>query len=489
MTVCSRAKLNAHACRDASRRVASCAAGLAVAVPLDSARPPNTEGQMGRARLSPMRKPTCQRLTFHSEDFHSLTHYLFRYPAKFHPPVARALVERFTSPGDTILDPFCGSGTLLVEALVLGRNAIGSDVDPVAAFVSRVKTHRLSQQLLGRHADCLLSKLTEVRRPNSEYVRRQFQDLSERTYREVVKSENLAVPPIPNLCHWFRRYVVVDLARITRIIQSLDLPTTHRDFFMLTLASIIRNASNADPVPISGLEVTSHMRRKDAQGRIINPFALFDRALRRALEAMAEFASQLPRPSPQARVFSADATKLDQHLKQPADAVITSPPYHSAVDYYRRHTLEMYWLRLVRNHEDRISLRHRYIGQSRVSKRNPFVRDHSLTSSLAAKWECLLRREDPERADAFKHYVVAMRECLAAMAARLPSGRPAVLVVGKSAWNGTTIPTVDLFREIGEECYTVRKLFWYPLKNRYMSYSRHNGANIDTEYVIVLERR
>nr|MDQ4041145.1 site-specific DNA-methyltransferase [Actinomycetota bacterium] len=67
------------------------------------------------------------------------THYLFRYPAKFHPPVAQALLERYTEPGDCVLDCFCGSGTLLVEATVAGRSAVGSDVDPVAAFVSRVK--------------------------------------------------------------------------------------------------------------------------------------------------------------------------------------------------------------------------------------------------------------------------------------------------------------------------------------------------------------
>jgi predicted RNA methylase len=68
------------------------------------------------------------------------THYLFRYPAKFHPPVARALLERHTEPGDCVLDCFCGSGTLLVEAAITGRSAIGSDVDPVACGVRKVSS-------------------------------------------------------------------------------------------------------------------------------------------------------------------------------------------------------------------------------------------------------------------------------------------------------------------------------------------------------------
>jgi 23S rRNA G2445 N2-methylase RlmL len=71
-----------------------------------------------------------------------LTHYLFRYPAKFHPPVAAALIERFTEPGDVILDPFVGSGTALIEGAFLDRACFGVDVDPVAVAVAHGKTRR-----------------------------------------------------------------------------------------------------------------------------------------------------------------------------------------------------------------------------------------------------------------------------------------------------------------------------------------------------------
>lgn len=59
------------------------------------------------------------RFRFSEEPIDKLTHYLFRYPAKFHPPVAKALIDTFTRPGETILDPFCGSGTLALEATIL----------------------------------------------------------------------------------------------------------------------------------------------------------------------------------------------------------------------------------------------------------------------------------------------------------------------------------------------------------------------------------
>jgi hypothetical protein len=46
-----------------------------------------------------------------------LTHDLYRYPARFSPLFARAAIETFTEPGDTVLDPFAGGSTTLVEAL------------------------------------------------------------------------------------------------------------------------------------------------------------------------------------------------------------------------------------------------------------------------------------------------------------------------------------------------------------------------------------
>ena len=69
-----------------------------------------------------------------------LTHGFYRYPARFSPLFARAVIEQFTKPGDVILDPFMGGGTTLVEARVSGRRAIGVDINALAVFVARVKT-------------------------------------------------------------------------------------------------------------------------------------------------------------------------------------------------------------------------------------------------------------------------------------------------------------------------------------------------------------
>lgn len=107
---------------------------------------------------------------------------------------------------------------------------------------------------------------------------------------------------------------------------------------------------------------------------------------------------------------------------------------------------------------------------------------------LAAKWEKKIRAEHPKRAGDFRHYVTAMSRVFDQLAPRMSSGSPAVFVVGKSQWNGDVIPTERLFTEMSADQFALDEVLSYPIKNRYMSYTRHNQASIDREYVVVLRR-
>lgn len=292
-------------------------------------------------------------LEFSANDTKRASHYLFRYPAKFHPPVARELLERFTVPGGTVLDPFCGSGTLLVEAAMLGRHAVGVDVDPLAVFVSRAKTSLINLAELTHVAKGLLRRLAKYRRAAVEYDRLTFADLRPRQLQAELLRHHAVIPAIPNIQHWFRNYVCVDLANTRAAIYRTRCSPAVKDLLVLSFGAIIRAASNADPVPVSGLEVTAHMRRLEARGRRIDPFTLFEQRLRRCMRAIDEYQQHaIAAPT----VLQGDATRLFETWATPVDAVITSPPYHNAVDYYRRHTLEMYWLNLVTTRDDRLAL-------------------------------------------------------------------------------------------------------------------------------------
>lgn len=73
-----------------------------------------------------------------------LTHTFYRYPARFSPTFARAAIQAYSEPGDIVLDPFMGGGTTIIEAMVLGRRAIGSDINELSTFLTEVKVASLT---------------------------------------------------------------------------------------------------------------------------------------------------------------------------------------------------------------------------------------------------------------------------------------------------------------------------------------------------------
>lgn len=87
--------------------------------------------QNARARLITAARDT--------EPVRGLTHGFYKYPARFSPAFARAVIETFTKTGQLVLDPHVGGGTSVVEALALGREAVGVDISALAEFVARVK--------------------------------------------------------------------------------------------------------------------------------------------------------------------------------------------------------------------------------------------------------------------------------------------------------------------------------------------------------------
>ncbi len=148
----------------------------------------------------------------------------------------------------------------------------------------------------------------------------------------------------------------------------------------------------------------------------------------------------------------------------------------------------MFWLGITKTQADRLCLLPRYIDRSIVPQSHPYLTNKNHLGPLATDWESEIRSFDKKRADTFKHYVVAMRRVLEQLSKVLEGESQAIFIVGHSQWNGNMIPTADLFTELSSDWFDTVEHFWYPIKNRYMSYSRHNGANIDKEYVLVFRR-
>ncbi len=425
----------------------------------------------------------------------SYTHYLFRFPAKFHAPIIKWVLAHFVPKGGLVLDPYNGSGTLQVEALAGGYNSIGLDIDLVATYIAQVKTTPLPPANLKRTLSIILKGFTPYRRPTQEYESRMFKDLSEEEFS--AGQRGLEIPKIPNIEHWFRRYVIIDLANMRKVIEEADLPTQTRMFFLGVFASIIRRSSNADPVPVSGLEYTKEMKRRDEEGRYINPFDFFEEQASKEIKGMEELWESVEKPpknwaiikhgSVQNLVVELNNIRKQHNLTEAIDAVVTSPPYCSAVDYHTRHKLEAYWLRLVQDQNEYLQQYHHYIGRRRILA----VDRNGYSPFGISELDTLvnnLRRGREDRAASMHSYFISLEQNFAQVAQVLRPGGTFVVTIGNSQTGEYEIDTHSFAKHLACKYFRFRMEFSYELRNRYMRYTRHNGANIDKEWVMVFDK-
>ena len=95
-------------------------------------------------------------------DTQYLTHNIHRYSGKFIPQIAQKAIQLLTNPGDTILDSYMGSGTTLLEAQLLNRNAIGIDLNPLAVLISQVKNLQVSEDAIDDISTVLIPYVSDL---------------------------------------------------------------------------------------------------------------------------------------------------------------------------------------------------------------------------------------------------------------------------------------------------------------------------------------
>ena len=401
-------------------------------------------------------------------DFHRLSHYLFRYPAKFHPPVAAFLVESFSKRGDRILDPFCGSGTLLVEGAIAGRHVVGVDIDPVAIFVARIKSTPLSSDRTRKELRHFLEQIPHIL---------------------LTRRRGHWAPDIPNINHWFEPHVLRHISALRWHIGACLDTKQAREIAECAFLSCIRGWSNADPVPVSGLEVTRHIKEKRKNGFFPDVRRQYGNVLSRTVASIEDYSRQLESRAFVPVAANSDAERFLRRTRKVYDSLMTSPPYLTAVDYYRRHTLEMFWHDPKMDQAERMRSKRLYIGQYQVTAS---MTDLAETIELNPRTERLalkIEDRDEQRARAFRHYFSSMKKIFSAASYRVKKGGRIVVVIGNGRVGGEVIPTGRLLAEEFSGFATLKQIITYPLRNRYMTYRRRNQANIEQEQILLFRNR
>ena len=265
----------------------------------------------------------------HVHGFHS-------YPARLHPETARRLVEGFSPPGGRVLDPFCGSGTVLVEARQVGRQAFGIDANPLAVELASLKSRGSSPEFLERllgaaatviaHADTRrLQKLGPTRKYGT-------------ADREV-----------------YDAHVLLELDGLRDGIFRVKDSEVRRALLLVLSAALTKVSKKVgDTAP------------RTQPKRLAGGFTIrfFETKAKDLATRLAAYAALLPPDAPEPKCAVGDARDLS--LIEPAslDLIVSSPPYPGVYDYFDHHELRLRWLGLdeTRFQVDEIGARRRLSG-------------------------------------------------------------------------------------------------------------------------------
>ncbi len=239
------------------------------------------------------------------------------YPARMHPTTAARLVALAAPVGARVLDPFCGSGTVLVEALASGRQAVGTDLNPLAARLSRLKVRDLA-------ADARALLVAEAGRARAVADQR----------RKARVGSSIRYPDED--VELFEPHVLLELDSLRVGIDAAEKST--REPLMLVLSSLLTKVSRQQ-----GDTSAARAPRRLAAGYTAK---LFARKTEELAERLAALDARVPRPRAEVRVAVDDATALDTVASASVDAVVTSPPYVATYDYASHHTARLRWLGL-----------------------------------------------------------------------------------------------------------------------------------------------
>ena len=296
----------------------------------------------------------------HDPDKHSLTHGFHTYAGGLHPGTARQLVASLTRPGQTLLDPFCGAGTVLVEARLHGLVGTGIDINPIALWIASARTEAPTEPARERFLASALA-------------------IAERS-EERVRSRVPATAPLPRheIGYW-DSHVLIELAGLRQEILEEPNKALRESLFVVfssLLIKVSRQRADTDDEAI---------QRRIRKGL---PTELFLRKARELGERWAHFEEALAEGTdggPPA-LIRADVRDLPNRFGRGTfDQVITSPPYGGTYDYVDHQARRYAWWGLdPREFEGEEIGARRAMGRHAPPKRSEATWDREMRQAMSA---------------------------------------------------------------------------------------------------------
>jgi hypothetical protein len=352
------------------------------------------------------------------------SHSIYPYPARLLRQIPRFFLRcaQLVSPGDLVLDPFCGSGTVLVEARAANLNGWGIDSNPFARLLTEVKTTPLGRPAMARGV--------------------------EEVTRQAKASRAEMIPDVVNVDLWFSPIAKTTLGRLQRAISRADLPETVRSYLFVCLAVTAEKSSLRDqriPVPV---------RRKDWQAisdaqsapEIWSRFETASNHIGRCVASVPlnKAIRTIVRGDDASQAHAVFEKSLADKLSPPR-LIVTSPPYGAAQKYIRSCSLSLGWTNLAKPGE-LAGLEQNMIGKEHVhqSARS----DLTVPSTELEQVISRVSSSDALRAAIYAEYFRSMDQAIRELVSLLAPDGHLVLVAGTNTVSGQVLHTHRHLRDM-----------------------------------------
>lgn len=402
---------------------------------------------------------------FRNVDTKEYTHCFHTYPAMMIPQIARKLLEKYGTHGGWLLDPYCGTGTSLIEASLFGMHSVGCDINPLVRLIATAKSTPICLPTL----DKTLNILNEV--------------LFQIEFRGGPIPE-APVPAVLNLDYWFSEAVINRLAYLRQWISNVT-DEKIRNFLRTTFSETVREVSYTR----NGEFKLYRMSPKQLQAFKPDVFSVFHKKIARNRRGLAAFLEK--RKNVEVAVSSANTVQGERPTPHPPggyNLVITSPPYgdsHTTVAYGQFSRLAAEWLGFPNARKiDKLAM-----GGYRA---NGVLMDSPVTAAIEK-----IKSVDEKRAREVSAFYIDLQRSINLVAQALSPEATICYVVGNRRVKAVTLPTdefvVAAFAQHGFKHKTtiIRNIpnKRMPKKNSPSNVAGQTSTTMHQEYIVVCQRK
>ena len=405
-------------------------------------------------------------------------HGLHEYKGKFNPQVVRALLNIFgVQPGQRVFDPFCGSGTTLVECAHLGAQGFGTDINPLAVMIARAKLQALCTPV--------------------GHLKNAHTHLMERLKRSKGPTDHTADNPRTRyLASWFDADVLRDIERVR--LEVLHSAGDLGPVFLVVASNLLRDYSQQDPHDLRTRRRSSPLPAKPFTDAFLDAVPLL---LGHIESVQAVLGTELP--TGDVRLGDVTQTSAIDPGRERFDAAVTSPPYVMALPYIDTQRLSLAWLELCEPGE-LLKLESELVGSREMRGRARRDLQDQLEANAAdlpaAQAQlCVRLHQGLSDDDGFRRqavpkllyrYFAAMKASFGVIGAAMRVGAPFALIVGH---NRTTIGGTQYEIDTPQHLTSLAASEGWALDQRvplqtYQRYGYHMSNAVAAETLVVLRK-